>query len=211
MAFSILSGEVQHCFHAHHQGKGNQPMVQIISASGRKSMAWKNGGGITEEIAISPPGNSMEKFDWRISMAHVTADNSFSAFPGTTRHLVVLEGVVMLNFSDRKVRLDPESAPLLFSGNTPVIANVLSGPVRDLNIMFRDGHYHVNVVRKPPGSDIVAPADTTILFALEAGVVRAGEDHFELLAYDALYFDKSFASPSCHSTGSLYAISIAAI
>lgn len=186
-------------------------MIKIISASERKSMAWKNGDGVTEEIIISPPGSSMESFNWRISMAHVTADNSFSNFPGITRHLAVLEGVMILNFSDRSVRLNSESVPLLFSGATPVIANVLSGPVRDLNIMFRDGHYHVNVVRTPPGTTDVISADTTILFALEAGEVSAGEDHFALSAYDALYFDKPFASPSCHSTGSLYAISIAAI
>ena len=51
-------------------------------------MPWKNGGGETAEIAVSPPGAALDDFDWRLSMARVETDGPFSAFPGIDRTLV---------------------------------------------------------------------------------------------------------------------------
>ena len=55
-------------------------------------MRWKNGGGETAEIAVSPPGAALDAFDWRLSMAKVETDGPFSAFPGIDRTLAILEG-----------------------------------------------------------------------------------------------------------------------
>lgn len=55
--------------------------MKIIRASEYKTMPWKNGGGVTVEIAIHPPGASVNAFDWRISMATVAQDGPFSSFP----------------------------------------------------------------------------------------------------------------------------------
>ncbi len=38
-------------------------------------MPWKNGGGVTTEICVSPPSGA---FDWRVSIATVNADGPFS-------------------------------------------------------------------------------------------------------------------------------------
>ncbi len=49
-------------------------------------MPWKNGGGETAEIAVFPPSADLSEFGWRISMATVSSDGPFSAFPASIGH-----------------------------------------------------------------------------------------------------------------------------
>ena len=49
---------------------------------------WRNGGGVTRELASSPEG--VDDFDWRVSIAEVTASGDFSRFPGVDRTIVRL-------------------------------------------------------------------------------------------------------------------------
>ena len=46
-------------------------MALLIPQSRQRQMRWKNGGGITCEIARRPQGSSLESFDWRVSVATV--------------------------------------------------------------------------------------------------------------------------------------------
>jgi uncharacterized protein len=66
--------------------------MQFIRANSLQSSRWKNGGGKTTEIAVWPPGASLDAFDWRISMATVEQDGPFSEFPGIDRTLALLKG-----------------------------------------------------------------------------------------------------------------------
>ena len=66
--------------------------MRLIRSKSYRRMPWKNGGGETTEIAVSPQNASLEAFDWRVSMARVESDGPFSAFPGIDRTLAVLEG-----------------------------------------------------------------------------------------------------------------------
>ncbi|MDP1908248.1 MAG: HutD family protein, partial [Hyphomicrobium sp.] len=43
--------------------------MRILRAKDYRRMPWKNGGGETTEIAISPEGAALDSFDWRVSMA----------------------------------------------------------------------------------------------------------------------------------------------
>src|SRR5260221_551419 len=44
--------------------------MRIIRAANYRRMQWKNGGGETTEIAVSPPGAALDDFALPISMAH---------------------------------------------------------------------------------------------------------------------------------------------
>jgi len=61
--------------------------MKILRSADHKRMPWKNGGGETVEIAISPQGAGLADFDWRVSMATVASDGPFSVFPGIDRTL----------------------------------------------------------------------------------------------------------------------------
>ena len=58
------------------------------------SMPWKNGLGVTTEVAISPTGAKLNEgtFDWRVSTAEISQPSPFSKFDGYGRWLAVWKG-----------------------------------------------------------------------------------------------------------------------
>jgi environmental stress-induced protein Ves len=101
---------------------------------------WKNGGGVTREMACEPAGAGIDDFDWRVSMAHIGRSGPFSAFPGVDRVITLLEGAgVHLHSDDDRVdhRLDCPLQPFRFAGETALQADLLGGDSDDLNVMTR--------------------------------------------------------------------------
>ncbi|MCX8997230.1 HutD family protein [Rhizobiaceae bacterium BDR2-2] len=117
--------------------------MRIIRAAEHRQVPWKNGGGLTAEIAAFPEGASMDGFDWRLSMADVVSDGPFSIFSGIDRTLTLLSGAGMaLDIEGReRIVLDSGSPPLAFPGDVAVRATLVDGPVRDLNVMTRRGRF----------------------------------------------------------------------
>ena len=76
------------------------PAVRILPAAARAAVPWKNGGGLTREVAIHPPGSDLGTFEWRVSIAQVRAAGPFSSFPGVDRQLAVLAGELALVIAD---------------------------------------------------------------------------------------------------------------
>lgn len=102
-------------------------------------MPWRNGLGSTLEIARDTPADD---FGWRISLADVTQAGPFSPFAGMTRIISVIEGAGM------RLHVDGEStAPLgrwqafVFSGDAQVECELLDGPIRDFNLIYRADRY----------------------------------------------------------------------
>lgn len=115
--------------------------MRIFRAADYRRMPWKNGGGETTEIAVSPEGASVDDFDWRLSMATVASGGPFSVFAGIDRTLAVLEGEgLSLTIEGMgTTELTTGSAPLPFPGDAPTCAGLIGGTVIDLNIMTRRG------------------------------------------------------------------------
>ncbi len=116
--------------------------MYIVRAEQYRRMPWKNGGGSTFEIAVSPPDASVDDMAWRISMAVVDASGPFSSFPGVDRTLTVLDGAGMgLRFDnageDLEHVLRADSAPFTFPGDIPATARLIGGTVTDFNVMTR--------------------------------------------------------------------------
>jgi uncharacterized protein len=123
--------------------------LRIIRAHNLKPQPWKNGGGITTQIAVGPDGATVNDFDWRISMARVATDGPFSAFPGIDRMLTVLDGdgIWLRVDANAPMLLDAASAPLAFSGESTTVATLRNGPITDLNVMTRRGRVTHSVER----------------------------------------------------------------
>jgi environmental stress-induced protein Ves len=113
--------------------------VRILRASDHKRMPWKNGGGETVEIAVSPEDAGLAGFDWRVSMATVATDGPFSIFPGIDRTLAILDGNGMVLDIDGSapVLLTTAGDPLAFPADIPVAARLRDGAITDLNVMTR--------------------------------------------------------------------------
>ncbi|SCX92113.1 HutD/Ves family protein [Microvirga guangxiensis] len=103
---------------------------------------WRNGGGTTAEVAAFPEGSGFDSFSWRISMADVASDGPFSLFPGIDRTLILVEGDgIELDVEGIAYQLDRASPKLSFSGDNITTGHLLSGPIRDLNVMTRRGRF----------------------------------------------------------------------
>jgi environmental stress-induced protein Ves len=122
--------------------------MRILRAAGYRRMPWKNGGGETIEMVISPAGASFDTFDWRLSMAHVGAPGPFSLFPGIDRTLSVIEGHgLTLKLPEREVTLHRQTTPFAFPGDVAVDSTLVDGPIDDLNVMTRRSRCHHRVQR----------------------------------------------------------------
>ena len=135
---------------------------------------WKNGAGVTRELARGGGGRADngadDAFDWRISGAEVARDAPFSAFPGIDRCIVLLRGAG-LRLHARDGTLDhaliTPLVPLRFAGETPLDATLLDGPCDDLNVMTRRGAFTSEVRVHHSAGALDRPCDATLLLAVE--------------------------------------------
>jgi uncharacterized protein len=113
--------------------------MKHLAAAGYRRMPWKNGQGITHEIAREPAEG--EDFLWRLSIAEVTTSGDFSLFPGYDRTITLIEGEGMrLEFDGAPAKLvDRPFAPFEFRGDWPCRCRLLGGPLRDFNLMVKRG------------------------------------------------------------------------
>lgn len=140
---------------------------------------WKNGGGLTREIAVWPPGAGMDDFDWRVSVADIAADGPFSAFPGIDRQIVLLSGAgVRLCADDGSFdhALTDAGEPFAFCGETGVQATLVDGATRDFNVMTRRGRCRARLVPRRGPFALDGGPQAVLLLAVAGRWLAAGED-----------------------------------
>ncbi|WP_028803127.1 HutD family protein [Streptomyces sp. 142MFCol3.1] len=148
--------------------------VRLLPAAGRAAVPWKNGGGVTREIAAGPEGAGMDDFAWRVSLADVGADGPFSAFAGVDRILTMVEGAGMdLTVGGAHRRVDTRYVPQHFPGDLPTDCRLLAGPVVNLNVMWRRGGGATPAVTVGhPGSPPAGPAGPAALVVVLDGTAE---------------------------------------
>lgn len=109
--------------------------MQILTPENFRTTRWKNGGGVTHEIAqVSGPNG----YIWRLSIAEVDVNGAFSIFEGLSRILTVIEGKgILLNGPTGAIDA-AHSVPVRFSGETLIDGILVDGPIRDFNVIFDD-------------------------------------------------------------------------
>lgn len=142
---------------------------QRIALAALAAQPWKNGAGLTRELAVEPPSASMDDFSWRISIAEVDRDAPFSAFPGIDRCITLLRGAglrLVGGAADRpnEHRLDQPLTPFTFPGDLPLVASLLGGACADFNVMTRRGLWRAEVTVARQTAEL-EDADATVLLA----------------------------------------------
>lgn len=163
-------------------------MLHILRNSDYPSRPWKNGGGTTRDILVSPPGASLDEFDWRLSLAQVDRDGPFSRFDNIDRTLVLLSGAMTLHEPDRRIEL-VRGEPVEFPGERAIEAKLNGGSTLDFNVMTRRGRARHTVRHEvfTTHTNLTSGAGSTIvLFALEDGLRVEGES---LGAHDTAVID----------------------
>jgi hypothetical protein len=166
---------------------------------------WKNGLGITCEIATHP--NAESDFDWRVSMADINQSGPFSHFPGIDRVLVLLDGP-SLTLQHPTLNSDCEIAlyqPYHFSGDIETVA-LVQGRGKDFNVMTKRGKVFAEVILKNLSKgemlEIYESFDHLLVFCCEGHLIC---HDLEVGARDSLLLEKDL-EPILASENSLLLI-----
>ncbi len=166
-------------------------MSALIQYASLHASPWKNGGGSTTEIAVSPAGASFDEFDWRISLATIAASGPFSVFPGIDRTLTLVEGagVVLDVGNERRVALSEREPVVAFPGEAAVSATI-EGITTDFNVMTRRARCSHQLERRVVRdfSKLERRSELTVLFLAdgESMTVSSGSERVAMVRYDAL-------------------------
>jgi uncharacterized protein len=148
--------------------------MRIIRFTDLQQTPWKNGGGITREIAIARAGDTLI---WRLSIADVGVDGPFSKFEGLSRILTVIEGRGMeLIFPDAILQAD-YAVPVSFDGALDIRSRLKDGPLRDLNLIYNPllSTGHADVITAASQNLIDAKSGRIIALHCITGSIALGE------------------------------------
>ncbi|HEX2553027.1 MAG TPA: HutD family protein [Microvirga sp.] len=157
--------------------------VRHLDPASYRRVPWKNGGGITVDIAGVFPTESEAAswagMTWRLGRTRIERPAPFSDLSGLDRILAVIEG--------RGLRLRPAGEPVIdarepmrpvrFPGEWAIESELEAGPVGVLNLMGNRARAAIDLVFLS-GPDIrTISADTAVLYAPTgpAEVVLNGE------------------------------------
>jgi environmental stress-induced protein Ves len=117
--------------------------MEIIRYAELKNEPWRNGGGVTRELASHPQAASAQDgaWDWRISIAELTKAGDFSPFPGMERVLTVIEGELLLLTVEGEEYPLEKYRPFRFSGEAAAHGALPTGDIRNLNVITRTGSF----------------------------------------------------------------------
>jgi environmental stress-induced protein Ves len=187
--------------------------IALIRGADLLAAPWKNGGGVTREIAAYPHGAGFDAFVWRVSLADVAQAGPFSRFVGIDRTLVLLSGAGMLldEAQGRKHALTQPFDIARFAGDTAIDARLVDGATRDFNLMIRHGAATGDIEVWRGAGEHTLSADATLLFCAAGSVeVTPGTGAPVALATnDTLRIDDAQALHCVlRGTGTVLAISI---
>ncbi|MGQ7938688.1 HutD/Ves family protein [Paraburkholderia sp. D1E] len=126
---------------------GSMASTTLIRGADLVAAPWKNGGGVTREVAAFPEGAGLDAFVWRVSIADVAQAGPFSRFAGIDRTLVLLSGAgMLLDETDDAGTHAVNTLALIqpldiaeFAGEAQIDARLVDGATRDFNLMVRRG------------------------------------------------------------------------
>ncbi|PVZ20662.1 MULTISPECIES: HutD family protein [unclassified Pseudomonas] len=145
-----------------------------LPASLHRRMPWRNGLGTTLEIARD---TAADDWGWRVSLADVAQSGAFSPFAGMTRIISVIQGPGM--------RLDVGGvlSPALhrweaftFSGDAQVHCQLIGGPIRDFNLIYRADRYRASLDwLQVKGQLQLKDSQATMLFCADGALSLEGD------------------------------------
>jgi environmental stress-induced protein Ves len=147
-------------------------VIALIRASEYCEQPWKNGGGLTREIAAAFSG---ERALWRLSLATIERDGPFSEFRGYDRTIIAIDGgAVELEVEGQPVRLD-HAEPYDFPGEARVTCRVIGGAARDLNVLtLRDDFVHDCAIITAPTRFVLDDDEHVFVYAIEGSAMALG-------------------------------------
>ena len=178
-------------------------------------MPWKNGLGVTCELARQSIDGSDSDFLWRVSVADVSEDGPFSPYPEHMRIISTLTGSGIRLDVDGKISPDIGQYDLFsFSGASAVSSTLLDGSIKDFNVIYKPAGCSVRVqwAKVCDKVSFLSQASIALVYAVNPVTVALGEERVsvdlgatficdndtrELLAYSVASDNDKTESPCC--------------
>ncbi|MFJ8542491.1 HutD family protein [Streptomyces sp. NPDC093586] len=143
---------------------------RTLRASERTPASWKNGTGVTTEVAVHPEGAGTGDFAWRVSVADVADSGPFSTFDGVDRIITLVDGPGMVLTVDGTPHVvDAPYEPFAFPGDAVTECRLLNGPIVDFNVMVRRGGTTARVRIERSDTSVRPDAGTRVLVVVLEG------------------------------------------
>ncbi|PTM40746.1 HutD family protein [Bosea sp. 124] len=170
-----------------------KPTLSPLPPASFRSKPWKNGGGVTLDIAdAARPGADpagWEGMIWRLGRTAIVQPGPFSDLTGYERLQAVIVGSgLVLDGADGEIDLRLPLRPARYDGGLPLVSRLESGPVEVLNLIADRALCAIDLVVAAPGEGIALTAGAIhILYAPgEAVSGRCGGERFALPGGHAL-------------------------
>ncbi len=152
-------------------------MLKIIRSSDLVEGRWRNGQGVSWEIASFKEEGAAD-FSWRFAKARIDNDVPFSIYPGMDRIFMMISGEGMdLEFEGGTVLpVHEKFVPHEFSCDVPLTCKLRGGPSLDLNLFTARGQWRADcvVVVIDGKLQFNFQNQITIIYALEGSCTVAG-------------------------------------
>jgi uncharacterized protein len=135
-----------------------------------RHMPWKNGGGVTIDIAVSMlPGfapDSWQGIIWRFSRTAIVKPGPFSDLSGFDRRLVLVSGQgLLLETAVGEIDVRQPFRPVRFAGETAIVSRLEAGPVEVVNLIGDRLRVSIDLACLSDGATIACPAGVHIIYA----------------------------------------------
>lgn len=141
---------------------------------------WRNGGGVTRELAAWPPTGD---WSWRMSVAEVAQSGPFSKFDGVERWFAVLAGAgVQLDVAGKTHILRATDPAFCFDGAAATDCQLMDGSTQDFNLMLQKSRASARMLRLGESYAGTVHAPKTIaIYAINTGAsVLFNDEKLEL-------------------------------
>ncbi len=169
----------------------------IISPDKYCSVAWKNGKGITQELAYS--GSNVDSFDWRLSMAPVISSGEFSDFKHYDRTLVLINGngLTLDHDSGQQDVLNQRFDMAHFDGGWRTNAKLHDGDILDFNVMTRQNKCRskVTVLDGLKSHQLSVSAGLLLIYSVESNITVLSPDSSEITVLGKHLLQTEAATP----------------
>lgn len=136
-------------------------MITLLDPAGYRRTPWKNGGGITIDIAEHEDA-------WRFGRTPITAPGPFSDYSGFDRVQVLVSGAgLVLQTPDGEIDVRTPFRPVVFAGETPIVSRLEAGAVGVVNLIGNRSMVRVDLQVLHAGATIGRSAGTHLVYAAD--------------------------------------------
>lgn len=138
-------------------------MIAPIDPSHYRRTPWKNGGGVTVDIAGQDDV-------WRLGRTPITVAGPFSDYAGFDRLQVLVAGHgLVLDTPDGEIDVRMPFRPVRFAGETPITSRLESGPVEVVNLIGARATVRIALEVLEDGRTLTVEAGTHLAYAAQGG------------------------------------------